>query len=256
VPVLRNTEGSAGIAGVDELGTADADMVVRRIRMVFRKTGDLRFLGHLEMARVSERACRRAAIPVAFSGGYSPKPRITFALSLPAGAEAWGEWMDLELSETVSAVEILERMNRHLPEGLSILRAWKVPVEGGGLDCRVRYMTYKATFSAAIEGLGKLVQNLAERDSIPFLRLRKGKEKEVDLKRYLLSITSEAERSVTFRLALKAEDGSARPMEVLQALFGLEEESLTDVRLIRTSLTMDFDLDRALSRAGMARVWD
>jgi radical SAM-linked protein len=256
LPVLRYANASDDIEEIPELGTADADRVVRRIRVVFHKVGDLRFLGHLETARTIERACRRARIPLAFSGGFSPKPRITFALSLPAGVEGLNEWMDLELSESVSAAEVMDRINRHLPEGIVLLRAWKVPVEGGALNSRVRYMTYRAVFSEPFEDLGNLVRCFQEKESVPVLRVRKGKEKTVDMKSYLVSFKAEDEQSLLFTLALKGDKGSARPVEVLQTLFNLDEYSLAHVKLIRTGLTMDLDADRTLSRAGMARIWD
>jgi radical SAM family uncharacterized protein/radical SAM-linked protein len=256
IPVLRNADVSGDVVETLEQGTAEAEKSVRRIRLVFSKIGDMRFIGHLETVRAIERACRRAGIPLAFSGGFSPKPKITFALSLPAGVEGSNELMDLELSESLSAVEVLERINRHLPEGLLFLRAWKVPVEGGALNGRVRYMTYRALLPEHLEDLGDLVSRFEKMESLPILRVRKGKEKTVDLKHYLVSIRAEDDQSLLFTLALKGDEGSARPAEVLQTLFGLDEDSLVDIKLIRTSLTLDLDADRTLSRAGMARIWD
>jgi radical SAM family uncharacterized protein/radical SAM-linked protein len=255
-PVLREADVSGKDIDAHENDVFDPDRVLRKVRTVFSKTGDLRFLGHLETIRTIERACRRAGLPIAFSGGYSPKPKITFALSLPTGAEGLREWMDLELSETVSVEEVVDGINRHLPEGLSLLRAWKVPGESGALNGRVLHMEYRALFPEPQEGLQDLADRFLERETIPVVRVRKGKEKEVDLKNYVLSMKAEDSQTLSFTLALKGEEGSARPSEVLQAMLGLDEDSLAHVRLIRTSLTFGLNADRALSRAGMARVWD
>jgi radical SAM-linked protein len=234
----------------------DPDQVVRKVRIVFSKTGDMRFLGHLEIVRVVERACRRAGIPVAFSGGYSPKPKITFALSLPTGAEGLGEWMDLDLAETVPVDDVAGRINEHLPEGLFLLRAWKAPLDTGALNGRVVYMDYKAVLPEPQEGLDALAGAFFERERISIVRVRKGKKKEVDLKNYLVAMRARDDRTLFFTLTLKGEEGSARPAEVLQAMLGLDEESLTRVRLTRTSLTLGLSADKPLSRAGMARIWD
>ena len=234
----------------------EADPVARRLRLVFRKIGDLRFLGHLEMAKALERAFKRAGIPIAFSGGFSPKPKITFALSLPMGAEGLAELVDLELSETIPAREVIEKVNRHLPGGISLLRGWKVPIEGEALNSRVSHMTYSATLPSTREGLEEIAREFMAGESIPVKRIRKGKEKIVDLKDYLLSLTAEDERTVTFTLALRMEEGAARPSEVIQALLDLDDDSLVQVRFVRTSLALRIDRGPSHSRAALARVWD
>ena len=236
--------------------TSPADTAIRRLRLAFCKVGDLRFLGHLETARAIERAFRRAGVALAFSGGFSPKPKITFALSLPTGAEGAGELMDIELMETMSVQEVMDRVNSQLPLGLCLLRGWKVSPESGALNGRVRHMTYEARLPHSREGLEKLAADFLERESIPVRRVRKGKERTVDLKDYLLSLAAPDERTILFTLALKGEEGSARPAEVLGALLGLDDDSITDVRFIRTSLTLGIDSGPGLHRAAMARVWD
>ncbi len=234
----------------------EADTVARRLRFVFSKTGDLRFLGHLEMVKAIERALNRAQIPIAFSGGFSPKPRITFALSLPMGAEGLAEMMDLELSEAIPAREVLEKVNRHLPEGISLMRGWKVPVECGALNSRVSHMTYRAMLPFVREGLEETAQRFMARESIHVKRTRKGKEKIVDLKNYLLSLKAEDGMTLRFTLSLRGEEGAARPSEVLQSLLDLDGQTLAQVRFVRTSLALRIEGGSASFRAGLARVWD
>jgi len=257
LPPMREQALPSGEAGVGvKAWTSEADTVVRRLRFVFSKVGDLRFLGHLETIKAIERACRRAGIPLAFSGGFSPKPRITFALSLPTGAEGLHEFMDLELAETISVKEVVDRVNGNLPRGLSLIRGWKVPPESGALNGRVCHMTYRALLPDSWDGLKQLTECFMERESIPVIRVRKGKERTLDLKDYLLSLTAHDERTIVYTLELKGEKGSARPAEVVQALLDLDDDSLTDVRFVRTSLSLRLDSAPALSRAGMARIWD
>jgi radical SAM-linked protein len=239
-----------------EQSTQEADRPVRRIRIVFNKKGDLRYLGHLEMARMFERACRRAGIPLSFTGGFSPKPRITFALSLPTGTEALAEWLDLELSEAWSPEEVMRNLNDQLPSGVSIVESWKVPVDVPALNGRVRFMTYEAIFPEPLEGLDEMVRELMSRPTIPVVRLKKGKKRTLDLKDYLFYMESPDDRKLIFSLALKGEAGSARPQEVLQALMGHYKYDLADARLTRTSLTFAMEKDKAGGRPGWARIWD
>lgn len=256
LPPLREVLTDSDIELPPRQGTQEADRPVRRIRIVFSKKGDLRYLGHLEMARMFERACRRAGIPLSFTGGYSPKPRITFALSLPTGMEALAEWLDLELAEAWPPEEVTRSLNDQLPSGIRVVDSWKVPVDVPALNGRVRFMTYEALLPGSVKDLDERVRNLMNRSSVPVVRVKKGKERTLDLKDYLVSMGSSDDRMLTFSLALKGEAGSARPQEVLQALMGSDDEALADVRLTRTCLTFAMEQDKAGGRPGWARIWD
>ena len=94
------------------------------------------------------------------------------------------------------------------------------------------------------------------RPEIPVVRVKKGKKRTLDLKKYLVRMDAPDDRFLVFSLALKGEQGSARPQEVLQALMGDDRMNLSDVRLTRTSLTLSLEADRAGSRPGMSRIWD
>jgi len=256
LPPLRSVQIDSDIQIPPRQIAQEVDRPVRRIRIVFNKRGDLRFLGHLEMARMFERACRRAGIPLSFTGGYSPKPRITFALSLPTGTEALAEWLDLELAEAWPPEEVLRRLNDQLPSGIRVVDSWKVPVDVPALNGRVRFMTYEALLPEPLEGVQDMVRNLINRPVVPIVRMKKGKERTFDLKDYLIDIKALDERTLVFSLALRGEKGSARPQEVLQALLGNDGDFLADVRLTRTSLTFAIEKDSAGGRPGWARIWD
>ena len=256
LPPLRSALTDPDIQLPSQQGTQEADRSLRRIRIVFSKKGDLRYLGHLEMARMFERACRRAGIPLSFTGGYSPKPRITFALSLPTGTEALAEWLDLELGEAWSPDEVMNSLNEQLPSGIRVVDSWKVPVDVPALNGRVRFITYEALLPEPLEGLKEMVLDLMSRPSVPVIRVKKGKERTLDLKGYLTDMKTLDERTLIFTLALKGEKGSARPQEVLEALMGIDGKVPADVRLTRTSLTFAMEKDKAGGRPGWARIWD
>ncbi len=256
LPPLRSTQADKEKKPEDRQTTVDSERPVRRIRVVFSKKGDLKYLGHLEMARMFERACRRAHIPLSFTGGYSPKPRITFALSLPTGTEALAEWLDLELAESWPPEKVLERLNDQLPSGIRIHQSWKVPMDVPALNGRVRYMSYEAVLPEPVRDLGERVTDLMNLDGIPVVRVKKGKERTLDLKEFLISMGSPDVRTITFSLELKGEEGSARPQEVLKALLNDENLDLDAVQLTRTGLTFALDQDRSGGRPGWARIWD
>jgi radical SAM-linked protein len=91
-------------------------------------------LSHLDLMRMLERALRRSALPISYTGGFHPLPRIQIALALPLGAEADGEWMDLEFTSSVTGEHLLRTLQTLLPDGLTLLSAEEVPVSGKSLS--------------------------------------------------------------------------------------------------------------------------
>ena len=80
-----------------------------KVRIKFAKTGHMKFVGHLDTMRYFQKAIRRAELPVAFSGGYSPHMIMSFAAPLGVGTASLGEYFDMELTETVPTKEIEDR---------------------------------------------------------------------------------------------------------------------------------------------------
>jgi radical SAM-linked protein len=92
--------------------------------------GEARFLGHLEMVDVFVRAARRAGIPMRFSEGFHPLPKISFTNPLPVGTESLAEFMDLDLVRYIKAEEFQKRLNKELPSGLRIIHATEMALKG------------------------------------------------------------------------------------------------------------------------------
>jgi len=116
---------------------------VQRLYMFFQKVGELRYLSHLEVVRSLIRAMRRAGLPLAYSGGYNPQPRVSLASALAVGVAGLREPAEVELRERVEPGAFVARLNGQLPEGLQVLGAWEAPVHGGeALGQRVRGAVY------------------------------------------------------------------------------------------------------------------
>jgi radical SAM-linked protein len=113
---------------------APASERLQRLRFRFSKTGSLVLLSHLDLVRLMERALRRSGLPVSFTGGFHPLPRVQFGLALPLGAEAEGEWMDLELARPLTAEAARAALQEQLPEGFQLQTVAEVPVAGPSLS--------------------------------------------------------------------------------------------------------------------------
>ncbi len=102
-----------------------------KVRLQLRKDGKARFVSHLEFMTVVHRAARRARLPVRFSGGFHPQPRISFPDALPTGVASDAEMIDVELFRPLSAQAVVEGLNAQLPEGFRVLEGagihWQTP---------------------------------------------------------------------------------------------------------------------------------
>ena len=107
---------------------------VGRLRVRFAKTGEMALLSHLDLVRMLERALRRSQLPVSFTGGFHPLPRLQLALALPLGAEADSDWLDLSFTEVVQPEQLMDRLAPLLPQGFALLEAHGVPVKSPALS--------------------------------------------------------------------------------------------------------------------------
>src|SRR6478736_2101506 len=104
---------------------------VQRLRVRYAKRGRLRFTSHRDFSRAFERAVFRARIPMAYSSGFNPHPRISYAGASPTGAASEAEYLEIGLAEVVDPAVILGQLEEALPDGLDVLEV--VESAGGSL---------------------------------------------------------------------------------------------------------------------------
>ncbi|MCC6544861.1 MAG: TIGR03960 family B12-binding radical SAM protein [Nitrospirae bacterium] len=114
-----------------------------KMRIKYTKSGDLRMLSQLEVMTTFERAFRRASVPILFSEGFHPHPKISFGPALPVGVESICEYMDVELPVPVASYEIKSRSNKHLPDGLKIINVKEIPVNTPSLNAFITHFAYE-----------------------------------------------------------------------------------------------------------------
>ncbi len=127
---------------------APASERVCRLRIGFAKTGSLALISHLDLLRLLERALRRTGLPVSYTGGFHPLPRLQVALALPLGVEGEGEWLDLEFTEAVDPALARTRLQAELLPGLQLLSAAVVPTFGPSLSQELAAAHWRFTLRA------------------------------------------------------------------------------------------------------------
>jgi radical SAM family uncharacterized protein/radical SAM-linked protein len=123
---------------------APSNKVASRMRIEFSKTGDFKFISHLDLQHLLIRAARRAELQLAYTEGFNPSPKISIALSLPIFAEANAELADIELCNEPDPEELVAALNQQLPADIQITRARKVEKIAPSLATLVGRACYKA----------------------------------------------------------------------------------------------------------------
>ena len=199
-----------------------------RIRITFKKLGALRYTGHLDLHKLWERAARRAELPLAYSQGFHPQPKMNIAAALPLGFSSRCEVLDMRLEHEIQLDGLREKLQGTLPTGIQVTDVESVDERAPTLQTQVVSAEYEV--SLADSGFGsevtRKIESVLESESI--IRTRRGKEYDL---RPLIEALDLLDGKICMKLAAR-EGATGRPEEVLDML-GIAFE---DTRIERTRL--------------------
>ena len=161
-----------------------------KIRIKFRKYGAVKFIGHLDTMRYFQKAMRRADIPIAFSGGYSPHMIMSFAYPLGVGVTSDGEYFDIEITELISSKEAVQRLNEQMVEGFEILSFKELPdtaKNGMSIVYAADYLLSCERFSER-EQLETQLKLFWEQEVIEVSKKTKKSERVIDIKPFIYEL--------------------------------------------------------------------
>ena len=195
----------------------------QRLRITFAKREAIKYISHLDLMRTWERALRRAQVPLAYSEGFNPRPKISIAAPLPVGFTGRGEVMDIVLSRRTSPYNLIKRLKLYLPLGLEILSVEEVYLSLPSLQSQMRYAEYRAVVESeeALAEMEKRVEQVLSARSLPRQRERKGKVIKYDLRPLIDDLWIEGRKGAACVLGMRLQSDSqatGRPDEVLEAM--------------------------------------
>jgi radical SAM-linked protein len=201
-----------------------------RIRITFVKQGALRYTGHLDLHKLWERAARRAELPLAYSQGFHPQPKMNMAAALPLGFSSRCELMDMKLEHDISLSDLPTRLNKTLPSGLQVVAVEQVDEREPALQTQMASAEYEVTLTEAVDRseLERRIDSVIESKAIS--RERRGKI--YDLRPLLEELKLLSDDKIFMRLAAR-EGATGRPEEVLDVLgIAFEGTRIERTRLI------------------------
>ena len=201
-----------------------------RLRITFSKTGALRYIGHLDLNTIWERAARRAELPLAYTQGFHPQPKMKFASALPLGFSSRCEMVDLWINEDVDLSSLSTQLQNTMPAGIGILSIQSVDERAPALQTRILSAEYEVHVTEAMDKvhLKQKMDDVMASASLP--RQRRGKS--YDLRPLIEKLELAAENQIRMRLSAR-EGATGRPEEVLSVLeIPIEQVSIERIGLI------------------------
>lgn len=164
------------------------EVLVMRLIAKYEKDDRVKYISHLDTMRAIQRALRRANIPIAFSKGFNPHPKISFAPALSVGITSQGEYMDIILEQAISTSAFVKKTNDALPKGLSIIQAIEVDKKMPSLNSMINMASYLIkVFVGNIDG-EKIINDFLNQEHIYVEKKKKKSSRTIDIRGMIYDI--------------------------------------------------------------------
>lgn len=196
---------------------------MQRLRLTFSRGEELKYISHLDLMRLWQRALRRADIPLVYSQGFSPHPRLSLAAPLAVGVISSGELMDIFLERRVSPHFFIKAMREQLPKGIDISEVVEVGLGLSSLQSQVCLAEYRVIAEAvrATKEVEAAIRSLLASDRLPWQHARDKEVRKYDLRNLIDDIWLIESRPPEYTIGMRLRcdsSGTGRPEQVLSAL--------------------------------------
>ncbi|NTV13822.1 MAG: TIGR03960 family B12-binding radical SAM protein [Desulfobulbaceae bacterium] len=219
---------SGGAAAPEKLPRVEGQTPRYYYRFTYSRTGPTRFLGHLEVLQVFFRVLRRAGLPVCYSQGFNPTPKVTFSPALPLGTESLAEYLIVEVTEPLTDLEgIRAEFNRQLPAGFVVQG---IALDNGRVEMRVLscYLV-EVPVPVVPEALAAFLAAASCEVKV----LRKGRERVVAARELVRELRLDASGKLELQLLSAPSQAVLKPAELVRAVLGLSEAQSVGLRITK-----------------------
>jgi radical SAM-linked protein len=207
---------------------------VQRLRIRYAKRGRLRFTSHRDFSRAFERAVFRARVPMAYSSGFNPHPRISYAGAAPTGSASEAEYLEIALAEVVDPAAVRAQLEESLPDGLDVLEV--VESAGGSLADRLQASHWLVDVDAAPDDAADAVAAFLATETVPVERMTKKGVRRFDCRAAVVALAAEPRAGgaggARLSLVLRHVEPAVRPDDVLAGLASAGELALGGAPLL------------------------
>ena len=245
------------------LAEEQPDAPIRKFRFIYEKSGDLRFLSHLEILRTFIRAIQRAGYRLEHSRGFNPHPKIVFSHALPVGVESRAEVVDFSLLEVDGRIrlrDLFQNLKRELPRGLKPRSGWRIEGKAPSSANALSAATYEISLlrkdldlpEAPDSQIKTVIRDFMGEECIEITREHKGKIKHFDARPSIARFSLESSTNAVIRLHLTLRYGDGikpKVTEILARCFGLSPEACLRTRIRKIAVHWRAGTPRAIEHA-------
>lgn len=213
------------------------EVSVMKVRIKFKKQGPLKFIGHLDIMRFFQKLMKRAGIPIAYSNGMSPHQIMSFALPLGIGDESVGEYLDIELTESVTSKAAVKSLNAVSVPGIEILSFKELDDKAVNAMASVIAADYSVKFrTLPTDNLEGSFKDFINRESINVVKKTKKNETEIDIKPFIFKyFVSDSE--IIIRVKCGSVD-NVKPELVMKAFYEFIGLDFNEFNLLITRIDL------------------
>jgi radical SAM-linked protein len=211
---------------------------MQRLRVKFGRGQELEYISHLDLMRLWERALRRAGMPIAYSQGFNPRPRLSIAAPLPIRVTSEGDLIDIFLERRASISFFTKAVAAQLPPGIEILEVKEIWPNLPSLQSQVRYAEYRVDIESdrELKEVQLAIQSLLGSEHLPWQHVRDKQVRKYDLRALIHDLWIEDWHGTRCNLGMRLRtdsEGAGRPEQVTLALgFAQQPQSIHRTKLI------------------------
>jgi radical SAM-linked protein len=195
-----------------------------RVRLTFSKNGAMRYVGHLDLFRSWERTFRRSGLPIAYSQGFHPQPRMNLACALPLGFTSQCELLDAWLEQELPPQHIQESLSQAVPPGLLVKEIERIDLSAPSLQSQVVSAVYAITLLDSVPDIAARLSRVTSAEQLPRLRRNKPYDLRPLMENLSLDLNKESGKQILQVQLAAREAATGRPEELLDEL-GIEFSS-------------------------------
>ncbi len=203
--------------------------MVQKLRIRYAKRGRLRFTSHRDFARAFERAIRRSGVPIGFSAGFSPHPKVSYAGATPTGTASEAEYLEIGLAERREPDQVRDALDAALPPGIDVLEVVEAEVGTPSLADRIEASYWQIVLpQVTVDAAQQAVDRFLAESSVLVDRPTKDGSRQVDARAAVMSVdvadgadeTGNSGPCATLNVVVRHSTPAVRPDDVLTALRG------------------------------------
>jgi len=201
-------------------------------RVYYSRLGDSRFYGHLEVLQLIFRVLQRTGLPILFSSGFNPSPKVSFSQALPVGVESLAETFDMELARPLSSVEeTIQSLNRELPPTIRVSQITLAPSK-----VMMSALTrYEVKFDQDPADIAQRIEDFWRQDTFVIERFRKNRRQEIDLRTLVQTLAVKADGVAMELIGHQGKPGT-NPREILEKVLGLDARKALQAQILKTEV--------------------